>query len=407
MRVPTSTFYRQEALRFAEQYDKMSTALRQANGDKLRLQFDSDDPVLAVDVHTTENYIDSLNNYNTNTTLAANRAKTYDSAMSDVIGAVQNLSSLTTLAATQTLNDTERSAIASQIEFNLQSILRAANTQDGTGQYIFSGYNTEAPAFILENDGKYHYQGSYDTTLINIGVNVDVVYGDSGFAVFGNIPTGNGTFTISPSNTNTGTVEIGSGNPTNATPFVKDDYTLSFTSVAGVDYYQLTGVASGTVIPATPYIPGTTITANGMAFTLNGNPNPGDSFNIKPSQNQNVFDSMADLVKLLREPIGTDLGARSRYATNLNQFTASMDQVLNHLISYQSTIGTREQQIETQQNSLLSLSNIQKGIWTDIATVPDYESISNVKEQMNALDMTTGIYAQLQRALTEMLKKFS
>ncbi|MHB1221668.1 MAG: flagellar hook-associated protein FlgL [Gammaproteobacteria bacterium] len=407
MRVPTSAFYRQESLRFSEQYDRMSTALRQGTGDKLRLQFDSDDPVLATDVHTTEGYLNDLTGYGTNSTLAADRTKTYDISMQNVIGSVQQLSSQTTLAATQTLSDTSRAALASQIESNLQSILRVAKTQDVTGQYIFSGYNTDSPAFILENDGKYHYQGSYDTTTINIGLNAEVVYGDSGFNVFGSIPTGNGTFTIAPTTTNTGTIEIGSGNATNSTPFVKDDYTLSFTNVAGVNYYQLTGVTSGTVIPATVYVPGTTITANGMAFTLKGAPNAGDSFSIKPSQNQNVFDTMTNLVNLLRTPIGDDLAARSRYATNLNQYTASMDQVLNHLISFQANIGTRGQQIDIQANSLLSLTNIQKNIWTNLATVPDYESISNMKSQMSALDMTTGMYAQLQRALSDMLKKFS
>lgn len=408
MRVPTSTFYRQEFNRFSEQWDRMSTALRQATSpEKLRLQYDSDDPVLAVDVNTTTDYIDTLTNYGMNTTLASNRVKTYDSAMNKVIGAVQSLSSLTTLASTQTLDDSSRSSIAIQMNSILEQLLGAANMQDGTGQYIFSGYNTQSPAYLLQSDGKYYYQGSYDTTMINIGLNSEVVYGDSGFNIFGDIPTGNGVFTVSPNTANTGSVQISTGNINNAAPFVKDNYTLTFTNVAGVDYYELTGASSGVVIPATVYTDGATITANGMSFSMKGAPKSGDTFSINPSTNQNVFDTMTGLVNLLKTPVGNDATAYAKYATNLNQYISSMDQALKHFVSYQSVIGTRGQQIDTQTSSILALTNIQKDIWTNIATVPEYESISNMKAQSNALEMTNGIYAELQRTLSSILRKYA
>lgn len=405
MRVPTNTFYRQEALRFNEQWDKMSNALRQAN-DKLRLQYDSDDPVLAVDVNTTMNYIDTLTNYGLNTTLADNRVQTYDNTMKNVIGAVMQLSSLTTQAATQTIDDDARSAISIQINSILQQILGAANTQDGTGQYIYSGYNTGSPAYLLQSDGQYHYQGSYDTSMINIGLNAQIVYGDSGFNVFGDIPTGNGTFTVAPNPANTGSVQVSAGNLNNAAPYVKDDYTVTFTRVAGVDYYQLDGAVSGSVIPPTVYTDGATITANGMSFSMKGVPNPGDSFSVNPSTKANVFDTMTKLVDLLKTPIGSDAASFAKYSTNLNQLVASMDQAFTHFTSYQSTVGTRGQQIATQYESNLSLTNIQKNIWTQTATVPDYESISNMKAQENALQMTNSIYAELQRTLANILSKY-
>lgn len=406
MRVPTSTFYRQEYDRFADQWDKMSTALRQAT-DKMKLQYDSDDPVLAVDVNTTMDYIDTLTNYGMNTTLADDRVQTYDSTMKNVIGAVQSLSSLTTLAATGTIDDQGRGAIAIQMQSILQVIMGAANSQDGTGQYIFAGYNTESPPFMLQSDGKYHYQGSYDTTMINIGLNTTVVYGDSGFEVFGNIPTGNGFYTISPATTNTGTVSMGGGTVDTTGSFVKDDYTLTFTNVAGVNYYQLDGATSGVVVPPTVYSPGATITANGMTFTMKGQPNAGDTFSINPSTKQNAFDTLTDMINLLKTPIGSDAAAQAQYATKLNQYVDSMNQALDHFIAYQSIIGTRGQQISSQYHSVSSLTDIQKGIFTKIATIPEYESISNMKAQSNALDMTIGIYAELQKTLANILRKFS
>src|SRR5262249_14254841 len=148
------------------------------------------------------------------------------------------------------------------------------------------------------------------------------------------------------------------GSVTDTSAYVRDTYTISFvTNSAGETAYQVVGATSGQVIPAPPatipadapaYVPDSNISFNGISMNFKGNPNVGDTFTVAPSQNQNVFDGLNDLVNILKTPIGNDPVARAKFHQSLSQSSAQMKNTYNQFINYRSDVGVRMQVIENQ-----------------------------------------------------------
>lgn len=56
-------------------------------------------------------------------------------------------------AASETLNDTDRQAIASELRGLYETLIGQANSTDGNNHYIFGGYQDEAPPYFRNTDG--------------------------------------------------------------------------------------------------------------------------------------------------------------------------------------------------------------------------------------------------------------
>ena len=87
-------------------------------------------------------------------------------------------------------------------------MLSLANTQDGNGNYIFAGFAAQTQPFALTATGA-SYAGDQGQPQVQIAAGQSVATGDSGSAVFNEIKTGNGTFTVTPAAGNTGTGVVG------------------------------------------------------------------------------------------------------------------------------------------------------------------------------------------------------
>ena len=290
--------------------------------------------------------------------------------------------------------------------------MTAANTQDGSGNYIYSGYNTGSPAYIQQN-GTYLYQGTTDTTSISIGPNVETLYNESGYNVFGNILTGNGNFTIAAAPTNTGSASTSAGNIVSTSTYVPDTYTISFvTNSSGQLAYQITGANSGQVIPTPPattpadapvYVPDSDMTFNGVNLHFTGDPSVGDSFQVAPSTQQNVFNSLQGLISTLQKPIVTG-SDRALFHQAATQASASLNQAATDFIGYLSTVGTREGTIDTQVTSNDKTITNQKAILGKLADADQAQVISSLTEELTALQATQQIYVKIQETMYESLK---
>ena len=377
-----------------------------------KIQNSSDDPVLASQIKSMSSYIENLKSYDTNGVLAQNRAELYASTMQDAVNIMAKINELTQQAKTDTLNNGDRVNLANELDSYLIRMTNLANVQDGNGNYIYSGLNTDAPSFVMEN-GSYVYQGSFDTTSVNIAPNVTTVYNESGYSVFGEIPTGNGTFTIKQNPGNTGSVFTSPGNVVSNANYVPDTYTILFvTNSAGHMAYQVTGAASGQVVPAPPattpadapeYTSNININFNGMNINLNGAPDIGDSFVVEPSKKQNVFNTIQNLIKILKTPVYTPAD-KANFNQNLTQTSESLLQISGHFQSHLSTVGSRAAAIDNQIESNAQNQTQQNIILGSISNIDPYEVISQFTQEKTTLEITQQVYMKVQEALNNFIK---
>ncbi len=322
MRISSQTL----ADQFLASLDKTQSAIsthEQQISTGQSFQVAGDNPTAATAAVTLQGSLSQISAYASNSTTVQSRLSIQDSALSSVTAILTNIRTLTVQASNSTLSNTDRAALATNIAQQLQSLTQLANTQDGTGQYLFAGTATGAPPFVQAANGTVSYQGNNGTRQIQIGSGRFVTDTDSGSAVFSNIPNGNGSFAVQPASSNTGFGVVGTTAVTNSAQYSGHSYKIDFQAPAVVPALGNAGNASlsapvGAVAPTPAPGPttinflspttytlsfgGTTsavqtlaangvISGNGFSVTLAGTPAATDSFTVAPGPTYSVTDT--------------------------------------------------------------------------------------------------------------------
>ena len=407
MRMSTFGQFVHQSSYISKEFDKMGKLMQQAESGKKLLR-SSDDPVLANQIKSKQDFINTLQGYSDNGLIAQSRSSILNISAQSAGNIVGQINTLIKQAQDGTKSDADRLTISKQLQGSLASLINLANTQDANGQYIFSGSNPSSPAYMQIN-GQYQYQGA-DSSSINIAPGISTIYGESGYHVFGDTYTGNGTFTVSASNTNTGTAFTTPGSVVNSSAYVADTYTLSFgTNGAGNLVYQIVGATSGQVVPALPatfpagapvYQSGADINFNGISVNINGEPAVGDTFQIQPSTKQDVFDSTQSLIDLLKNPVTN----KGQFNQAINQLAASFDQIESHLSAYISEGGTRSATIDTQVATNKTLMTSQVTTLSNLEDIDLPQIYSAISQQSLVLQATQEGYLKMQDVLSKLLQ---
>jgi flagellar hook-associated protein 3 FlgL len=299
-------------------------------------------PVAAGEVNDFSQTLAQSQQFETNANSAKTNLSTEDSALSSVQTTLQSLRDLALEATSGTESSSNLSAIATQVTQIQNSLLSLANTQNGNGEYIFSGYATQTQPFTLTSTGA-TYNGDTGQRQIQVAVGQTVADGDNGDAVFNQIPTGNGTFTVTAGTGNTGSGVIGATTVSNAATYAGQSFSIVFTSPTA---YNIENPA-GTVETTGTYTSGDTIAYGGTQVTLSGTPDTNDTFEVAPSTKQSLFTTVQNLVTALNQGVS---GANGQVTLSNAVSTAinNIDQALNQASNVQSSVGGRLNTITTQ-----------------------------------------------------------
>lgn len=410
MRISTGNFFTGQIDNLTDQYEKISRYNTQiVTGYKL--QRSSEDPVLAYRIKLTGDYISNLDAFKQNGISARNRNEMFQTASTQAISLVDNVQQVLLTAANDTQSDAARKALGGQISEYLKSLLGIANTKDGTGQYIYAGYNSNTPPYTKSNDS-YIYNGGFESTSVNIGPSNQVVFSESGYDVFSKIMQGNGTFVVSANSANTGTAWTDAGNVFDSSAYVADNYTISFAvNGSGETVYSVTGAVSGQVVPPLPAtipndapVVSNNISFNGISLELNEVPQPGDSFTVAPAQYENVFETVQRIVNLLDEGVQGDPVKQAQFHQVLNESMSSLNQIRDHLIAHQSVVGTRIQTIDNQVKENTQITNEQNSIKSQLESADPVEVYTQLLQQQMALQAAQTSYGIVRTLMMDLLQ---
>jgi flagellar hook-associated protein 3 FlgL len=330
--------------------------------------------------------------YTSNGNSATASLNTEDSALTQLQDQLQSLRDLALEANNATESPSDLSAIATQVQQIQGSLLSVANTQDGEGNYIFAGYATQTQPFAQTSTGA-TYSGDQGQRRVQIGAGQTVVVGDNGDLVFNQIKTGNGTFTVTPAGTNTGTGIIGASAVTDPAGYTGGAYSIEFTAP---DAYQVVN-SGGTVVTSGTYTSGQAITFAGLQVTLSGTPATGDSFAVAPSTDQSIFTTVQNLATALQQNTSTPAG-QAQLNNSIVAAINGIDQALDQTQTVQSSVGARLNTITTaqavgttQQTQLQeSISNIQSLDYASAVTSLDSQN-TTLSAAMEAYTQTEGL----------------
>jgi flagellar hook-associated protein 3 FlgL len=337
----------------------------------------SQNPTAAGSVNNYNQALAQSQQYVTNSNSAQTRLSTEDSTLSQVQTQLQSLRDLALEANNSSLSAQDRSAIATQASQIQASLVGLANTQDGNGEYLFGGFASQAQPFT-QTAGGATYNGDQGQRQVQIAAGQTVADGDSGDAVFNQIPTGNGTFAAAPLASNTGTGVLGATTLSPAAgTYDGGTYSIKFTAPGA---YEVRDSANALVTSGT-YTDGDSVSFRGVQVTLTGQPAAGDSFSVAPSTNQSLFATVQNIVGALQAG-----GSSSQATAQLNNAMAgginNIDQALSNLSNVRASVGARLNSITTQQ-SVAGTQQIQ--LQSSISSLQslDYASAITTLDQQN------------------------
>ena len=333
-----------------------------------QIQSAADNPAGMAQINQLNIELSASQQYVTNGNAASANLKLEEQALTDGTNILQSAQDLAVQANNSSLTSSERGDIATQLSQLLQQLVGIGNSTDSNGNYLFGGWASTTQPFS-QSASSVSYSGASGVNQIQIGSNQSVSAGDTGAAVFMNVPAGNGTFTTAAGAANTGSASIDTGTVTNAAAWVPDTYTLSFSSPT---QYQITN-SGGTVVGSGSYTSGDAIAFDGVQVTVTGTPSAGDQFTVAPAGTASVFSTLSGLVATLNSTTLNPAQLTTQIGTALQQLQGAV----SHMGNVQASVGSRVNAITASQTSAQTQ---QTNLQTSISGLSDVDYAAAVTQ---------------------------
>lgn len=344
MRISTNTIYETAGARLSDlQVGLARTQQQMATGRKILAP--ADDPVAAaraLEVAQSE----SMNaQFGTNRQNAVSSLSALEGTLTGVTTLLQNVKTVVVNAGNGALSNTERGYLATELRNQFEQLMGLANSDDGIGNYLFSGYqNTTIPYTRVA--GGAQFQGDQGQRLLQVDNSRVMAINDSGNAIFGSIQTGSsGPFVTAANAANTGAGTVTASSVVTPGALIGHNYDITFTSATTFEIRDLT---SGQ--PVTPTAPSTTTYATGVPFTFDGlqltitdgatPPAAGDKFSVQPSK-QDIFKTLDDIIRVLETGSTTNPISAADLQAGLATANDNIDKSLNNVLTVRASVGSR------------------------------------------------------------------
>lgn len=494
----------------------------QARLDKLQNQISSDtkiltaadDPVGAAQVLAVSQSLAVEQQYQTNQSSAKSQLSLVDVQLNSLTKALQAVRDNIVKGGNATYTPADRESVAKDLESSLAEILGIANTDNGIGDYLFSGYQGGTRPFAADGlaakapatESSIAYSGDSGERMVQVSPSRQMAINVSGAEVFMNGKNGNGTFVaatggndvgVVASSSNTGSVtqtgwslnraqwdaalsntvppvaalplsvhfidathyEVtdSAGNTTGSTPYTAGaainlsvngvnygaQITLTGTPVAGDSFAIQPGINQGTGVidmgsvtdtqkwsaavnstlagqpveirfstnattgkleysiydpvggatAAQAFTTGQAIslkTAGGVDFgsqvVVTGTPKVGDTFTVTPSTSQSVFQTVQNVIGILRSPVGTSTYSTTQLTNDLAGQLSNLDLAMSQISDVLATVGANERELDALAGTSSDLVIQYQATISDIAGLDYNETYSDYTRQMVNLE---------------------
>ncbi|MBK6958801.1 MAG: flagellar hook-associated protein FlgL [Nitrosomonas sp.] len=348
MRVSTNTIYETGTNLMLQQQESLVRTQQQLSTGR-RILAPSDDPIAAAQaLNVTQS--ESLNKqYAVNRASANSSLGLEENILKQVTSLLQDVHGTTVYGGNSTLTDADRKILATELRSKLDSLVGLANTTDENGQFLFSGYQASTKPFV-QTGLNVQYSGDQGQRLNQVGPARQLAISDSGTDIFERIKNGNGVFATAANSLNLGTGVIDGGSVITPASLTGANYDINFNVAAGLTTYDIVNTTTGLpVSSANPYVGNSTISFDGIQVSIKGNPQNGDKFTVSPSSNQSIFKTVSDLITALETPSSGQPGG-TRLANSLSTALQSINNSLEHVLTKQSSIGARMNEIDTLES---------------------------------------------------------
>lgn len=384
MRVSTNTIYDLGVNAIQQQQAKMLHTQQQVSSGR-RILTPADDPVAAARAVEVSQSASVNARYATNRGAAKDSLSLAEGVLQGVTGVIQDVRELALKAGNPVLTNSDRMSLAVELRGRFQELLGLANSADGTGQYLFSGYQGATQPFAQTPTGV-QYAGDDGRRLVQVGASRQMAVSESGSVIFERIRTGNGTFSTAAGSANSGSGIVSPGTVTDPASLTGHSYQIAFRVAGGTTTYDVLDTTLGTPVSSgNAYASGNAISFSGMRLEITGSPADGDTFAIAPSTNQSIFQTLNDLIGALEAPVSGQ-AASARLSNGLGTALSNLDQGLDNVLGVRAAMGARLKELDSLQSTGEDLALQYQQTISQLQDVDYAAAISQLTRQQTYLE---------------------
>jgi flagellar hook-associated protein 3 FlgL len=348
MRISTNSLYESNVSRIGDTQSSLAKVQQQIASGK-RLLSPADDPLGAAKALDLTQSQAMNTQYTENRNSARSALSMQEGTLQSVTSLLQDVRSQVVAAGSGILDDTSRKFIAVELRSRLSELTSLANSRDGVGNYLFAGFRDNAQPFN-SNGGAVSYAGDNGQKMLQVGTSRQMAAGDSGDAIFMNVPA---SAVFSSTSSGTGSAALSNITIKDASQAVPGhQYEVLFGADAGgAPTYSVYDTTKDPAKQAAPLATGAyaspqTIQAAGLELTVSGAPDTGDALSIKPARAQSMFKTLDKLIATLEAPV-TNEAERTQFTYDLGVAGQNIDNALNNVLSVRASVGARLQELDT------------------------------------------------------------
>ncbi len=391
MRISTA-FYYQRAVQDIQDNLSQIAQLQTQVGSGKKLIRPSDAPTEAARSVDLNQAISRLDQFERNRGFANQQLGLVDATLTSVNNTLQRVRDLTIQVNSSTQTNETRNVIKTELEQRLNELLDYANTRDGNGDYLFSGGKGKTEAFSLTPTGA-TYNGDQSPLTLQISANRAIDINESGYEVFQRIRSGNGIFVTDNNSSNTGSGIISAGSVVDNVSYLPHDFRIVFTSPSTFDVINDT--TATTVLAAQPYTEGTTINFNGVQVEVSGNVQTGDEFSIQASRNQDLFQTITNLINTLDiDPYNQ--ANEAQLSQGLARALGDIDQAIGNVLDIRTSVGTRQNSLDSADLESGSAKLVLQQTLSEVEDVDLTDAISKLTFEITALEAVQATFSRIQ-----------
>ncbi|MBI2307805.1 MAG: flagellar hook-associated protein FlgL [Rhodocyclales bacterium] len=422
MRISTSQIYDAGTLGIQRNQQGLFTLQNQLSTGR-RVLTPADDPVAAAQAlivtqskEIGEQHIDNQAN-------ARAQLNVVESNLGSLVDVLQSVRERVVQARNTTLTDAQRGFIATELEIRLGEMLGIANTADGSGQFLFSGYQGMTRPFAIDGSSlpippatepPVAYFGDAGERLLQVGASRLMPTNVSGAELFMDIRSGNGTFVTGVGGNgaliNQGSGVIDAGSVTNpalwsAAVNAHGSFRIEFSNGGSGLEYQIYNAANVAMLAApASFVSGQAILLQkttapaadfGAQVVVSGTPAAGDTFTVDPSTSQSLFSTMQNLITALRTPVGTATYTTAEFTNRMVAEHLNIDRALDNVSRVRADVGSRLKELESLTNTSEDVDLQYATSLSDLQDLDYAEAISQFTQQQVQLEAAQKSFAQI------------
>ena len=423
MRISTNQIYDSGTLGIQRNQQGLYQLQNQLSSGR-RVLTPEDDPVAAAQALIVTQSKELATQYAENQGNAKSQLSTLESSLGAMTDLIQNVRERALQAGNGSLTNSERSFIANELQSRFDELMGLDNSDDGTGQFLFSGYQGGTRPFAISGAtptapalvSPVGYSGDEGERLLQVSGGRQMPVNVSGADLLMNIRSGNGIFTTSVGGNsgggiNQGTATIDAGSVTNPSLWntavnTHSSFRIEFSSGGSGLEYQIYNQANVAMLTApVTFTPGQAIplqktTAPAASFgaqvVVSGTPAAGDQFTIAPSSNQSLFKTLQNLIGALQTPVGTATFSNTEYSNRLGAEITNLDRSLDNVSRMRADVGSRLKELVSLNDAAEDLQLQYSTTLSDLLDLDYTEAISRFTQQQMQLEAAQKSFAQIQ-----------